>query len=187
VEGRMKKVITIVCVLTLFIGCGSGSVQVKKSPFSQSVEVTYDRWHKVLEGAFDNRRVLYEREIKDGKKGPVKVMLEFAPGFSFDPTSGFSRLDGVVQIATDSKSFKVNIQSLDVLKEVMPAGNGKTIDTGRYFNQKATIYFTPQIEEAILNCKTYLIQVTANGHKTVLAASASELSNLKKFLRAGAE
>ena len=150
-EGRMKKVITIVCVLTLFIGCGSGSVQVKKSPFSQSVEVSYDRWHKVLEGSFDNRRVLYEREIKDGKRGPVKVMLEFSPMlFSFDPTSGYSRLDGVVQIATDGKSFKVKIQSLDVLKEVMPAGNGKTVDTGRYFNQKAYIQFTPQIEEAIL-------------------------------------
>jgi hypothetical protein len=183
----MKKVITVACILSLFIGCSAGSVQVKKNPFSQSVEITYDRWHKVLEGALDNRRVLYEREIVNGKRGPVKVTMEFAPGFSFDPTSGFMRLDGTVQIATDGKSFKLPIQSLDVLKEVMPGADGKTIDTGRYFNQKAHLVFTPEVEKAILNCKSYMILVTAGGQKTVMQASSSELSNLKKFLTAEAK
>ena len=58
---------------------------------------------------------MYEREIKNGQKGKVKVMLHFGPAIAFtrDPTADAITIDPAIIIATDTKSFQVRIESMD--------------------------------------------------------------------------
>lgn len=69
----------LIIMFGILVSCSTGSIAVKDDPFSKETVVTYDKWHKVVEGPLDNLRVKYTRYIKQGISRRSSWSLNSAP------------------------------------------------------------------------------------------------------------
>ncbi len=187
----MKRFFLCSVMFVFVVGCRSFDVVVKDDPFKGSTVVTADMWHEVVEGNIDNRRVLYEKEIKNGK------VLEPTATFNFFllliPIYGTlcEPLGKDAYILCDNKSFKVNINDNKRAQQSGIAGSGNTNASGNY-NASVSSYHTcilsgkitlkPDAQKAILECKTYMLRFYMGSNIVTLKATNAQLTAVKKFL-----
>jgi hypothetical protein len=97
-----KKIIMLFSITTLLFGCGSAfNVLIRDDPFKKSTMVKVEMWHNVVEGYLDNYSMIYEREIKDGKKSPVIVSFKFFASHYFNGKD----LEDKIYLLIDDRSF----------------------------------------------------------------------------------
>ena len=170
------------------LGCGGFKVLVMDDPFKKTTIVKVNMWHKVVEGYLDNRLIVYEREINQGKKSLTNV------SFTFYATSRFDgkKMEDKIYLLIDGKSFTLPINDIkdDTKTETGMHGVGGPVIHARTYNiSQRYIYgkfqLTPEIEQAILNCKDYSMRVYMDTETTTLRATDNQLDSVKEFLMVG--
>ena len=181
----MRLAISIIMV-SMLLSCASGSITVKDDPFSKETVITYDRWHKVVEGPLDNLRTKYTRYIKQGVKSPVIVELEFRA--MAHPLTGYNAedLDETVTLLIDNESMKVKIQNIKKSSSLyiggMHGGGLSSFNINTINNLYGKFIIPPQAESLLLKSSRFMMRVSTGGKYTVLQATDGQLENIKKFL-----
>jgi hypothetical protein len=182
----MKKIISAVALVSLLAGCSSFKVVVNDDPFKQSTVVTTDMWHKVIDSRMDNRRVLYTKEIKNGRVLDPTVSFEF-----FCIISSFYGYNGEdlktdAVILCDNKNFNVKLFNVKNNKQNNIYVNNYSAGTYQSSTLLADMKLTADVQKAILNCELYQIRFYAGNSPITLRATGSQLDAVKKFLAADA-
>ena len=184
--GFNMRIVILIFLLTSFISCSSGNVSVKNDPFSKETVVTFDKWHKVVEGPLDNLRATYTRYIKNGVKSPIIVELEFRG--NANPIFGYNgdNLDDSVNILIDDNSMKVKLQNTTKNSSLyiggMHTGAISSYNIGTICNLTGKFIIPASAENAILNSKLFMLRVSTAGKYTVLKATSGQLDNIKKLV-----
>lgn len=181
------------------MGCRSFEVVVKDDPFKGTSVITADMWHTVTDfRVFDNQRVLYEKEIKNGRVGTPTAFFLF--NAIVIPMWGYNGedLEQSAYIVCDNNKFKTNI--IGYKKEIRTnvSGSGNTDASGNYHASVSTsrtsvitgkIALTPDIQNAISKCSKYMIRFYLTGgtnSPVTLEATPAQLDAVKKFIAANA-
>jgi hypothetical protein len=182
----MRKIVSAVALASLLVGCGSFKVVVKDDPFKGATVVTADMWHKVLDSSMDNRRVLYTKEIKNGRVMDPTVSFEFFCVISsFTGYNGESLSPNAV-ILCDSRSFNVGLYNVKTNKQNNIYINNYSAGTYQSATLMADLKLSPEIQKAILNCQKYQIRFYHGSTPLTLGTTGSQLDAVKKFLAADA-
>jgi hypothetical protein len=180
--------------LTLFlIGCSSFKVAVKEDPFKGTISVTTDMWHKVIDSKIDNRRVIYQKEIKNGKVMATTVGFEFYAVIANwgDYNYNGETLGNDVYVLCDNKSYKLNIvdankvQQTEVYSSQSKGASGSTSSQVGSVNTcmlTGKITLTPEVQNAIQKCENYMIRFYIGNNTLTLKATPSQLETVKEFL-----
>jgi hypothetical protein len=173
------------------VGCRSFDVVVKDDPFKGSTVVSADMWHTVTDSRLDNQRMLYEKEIKNGKVSIPTVSFQF-----FGIVNAFLGYNGEdigkeVYILCDKNSYKVKINDYRKLVQENVRGQGSTNASGQYSASVKTIHTStmtgkislmPDVQNAILNCNEYMMRFYVGDNPLTLKATSAQLKALKKFI-----
>ena len=162
----MKKFLVLLSLIAVSWGCGaSSSLYLTKDPMTDVAVVTLDLAHQTIEGDLQNYQAQYSRKLHEKTAEPASLLLHFY-GYSgeqkFDET-GVIRIDGAL--------FNVKV------------ADSTAYDSNRSRIISCRIIFTPQIEQAMLNCSKLLVRLTSLYKNTTLQASAEDLAQIKKFLK----
>jgi hypothetical protein len=181
----------LIIMLSFIVSCSTGSIAVKDDPFSKETVITYDKWHKVVEGPLDNLSTKYTRYIKQGIKSPVIVELEFRA--LAHPMSGYHAedLDDNATILIDDVSIKVKIQNIKRNSSIfiggMHGGGMSSFNINTINNLYGKFIIPPDGERLLLNSKRFMLRVSTGGKFTVLKATDGQLENIKKLLSVSIE
>lgn len=182
----MKKLVSAVALVMVLTGCGSFKVVVNNDPFKQSTVVTVDMWHKVVDSRMDNRRVLYTKEIKNGRVLDPTVSFEF-----FCVINSFYGYNGEdlkpeATVLCDNKNFNVNLFNVKNNKQSNIYVSNYSAGTYHSSTLLADMKLTLDVQRAIMNCESYMIRFYAGNTPITLKATGSQLDAVKKFLAADA-
>jgi hypothetical protein len=188
----VKQFCCILIIFVLLTGCGF-KVVVKDDPFKRASVVTADMWHKVIDSKIDNRRVLYQKEIKNGKASLTIVGFEFQAlimnGFGHNYNG--ENLGNEVYILCDDKSFKLNLVDGNKVQQTHVSSSQSTGVTGKTSTQVGSsssciltgkITLTPEVQNAIQKCDNYMIRFYTGNNTLTLKATPSQLETVKNFL-----
>ncbi len=191
----MKRFFIYLILFSFIIGCGrSFQVIVKDDPFKKTKVVKVEMWHDVIDGSLDNTATVYNRDIKNGKKLPVIINMEFQSGKMSVGGDQGGKLDKKAYISVDDKNFNVKLKDIVSEKktdyygrETYTGGTTSTINVNaqNWKQLKCKIKLTPAIEEAIINANKYLIRIYYGGNPTTLQATPDQLAKVKEFLQYG--
>jgi hypothetical protein len=189
----MKKIsLIIISIIFSTTIAWSEKVEVKNDQFTKAKVVTLDTWHKVKEGQLDNTRILYEKEIANGK--PATPVAKFEFRIVVDPmhSYGGEDLDPIAYVLIDDASFKITLvdrkktiqdqvgSNLMEVEGKFPS-NIKTIHTAFL---RCNIVFTPEMIAKIATAEKLKIRVSTNGNATVMEATKKQLKLVKEFFAA---
>jgi hypothetical protein len=188
----VKQFCSISIIFLLLTGCGF-KVVVKDDPFKQVSVVTADMWHKVIDSKIDNRRVLYQKEIKNGKVTTTTVGFEFFAvitnwmGYNYNGET----LGNDVYVMCDNKSYKLTIVDANKVQQTHVTSNQSTDASGKTSTHVGSanscmltgkITLTPEVQNAIQECENYMIRFYIGNNTLTLKATPSQLETVKKFL-----
>lgn len=191
----MKRFLVFLVLFVFVVGCRSIEVIVKDDPFKKATTVTADMWHKVMDSRIDNQRMLYEKDIKNGRVSIPTVSFQF---YSIvHPFWGYNGEDlkKDVILLCDNTSFKANIADYRKLLQENVSGSGSTNSSGHYSASVSTVhtstmtgklFLMPDVQKAILNCKEYMVRFYVGSNPLTLKATPDQLEALKKFIAADA-
>jgi len=200
----MKKVVSVLSVCLLFIGCASNMV-VTDNPYTHETDLKYENTHKVIEGKLDNKKACYSRHIKNGKKTPI--VLELGLYAMADPMPGVKNiytgyngedLDETAYVLINETSFPVKLMDRQNNKNRSYHGYEQgygyaygsqgtytgTVSIGGYTQCQlaAKIVFTPEMEKALAGAEKMTIRMTTGGIPTILKASSGQLEKIKELI-----
>jgi len=185
-----KKIIMLFISSVFLLGCGSGfNVLVRDDPYKKTTMVRVEMWHKVVEGYLDNQSMIYEREIKDGKKFPVIVSFKFYASSYFND----KEMEDKIYLLIDNESFSLPVTDKKIETKIKTKMKGFTSGKVMVGSARTTesryIYgrfqLTPEIEKLIIGCNNYSIRVYMDTENTTLKALDGQLKAVKQFLVAG--
>lgn len=188
----MKSLLWIPIVSLFFAGCGF-KVVVSNDPFKKATVVTADMWHKVIDSKIDNQRVIYQKEIVNGKISKPTVSFEFSAAIG--DMVGYhyhgEPLGNDVYVLCDANNFKVKLLDNNIItsthfgrqENTDSKGNVNTVvNIGHSGYLSGKIILTQDIQQAILNCANYQIRFTVGNNYITLNATSSQLKAVKEFL-----
>jgi hypothetical protein len=184
-----KKILFFFFIAAFLFGCRSFNVLVTDDPYKKTTVVKVEMWHNVIEGYLDNQSMIYEREIKDGKKLPVTVLFKFYASSYFN----VKEMEDTIYLLIDDKSFSLPVTDKKVdtkIKTKMKGATSGNVWSGSaHTTESRYIYgkfqLAPEIENLILNCNNYSIRVYMDTETTTLKATDSQLKAVKQFLTVG--
>jgi len=186
----MKK-ITLIIISIIFSTtlAWSEKVEVKNDQFTKAKVVTLDTWHKVKEGQLDNTRILYEKEIANGKSTTPVAKFEFR--IVVDPlrSYGGEDLDPIAYVLIDDASFKITLDGRQKTIQDQVQGGGmtfgsnyrSTIQTIQTAFLRCNILFTPEMIVKIATAENLKIRVSTNNNATIMEATKKQLKLVKEF------
>jgi len=191
----MKRILAFIFLVVFLAGCRSFDVIIKDDPFKKATTVTADMWHKVIDSKIDNQRMLYEKNINNGKVSIPTVSFQFYA--IIHPVWGYNGedLEKQVIILCNNNNFKVNIAEYRKLDQRNVHGSGNTDAVGNYSASVNTLYTStitgkfllmPDVQNAILNCKEYMIRFYFGNTPLTLKATSEQLVAVKKFISTNA-
>ena len=150
-------------------------------------------WHKVTDSKIDNRRVLYQKEIMNGKVMSTTVAFEFfaviASGYGYNYSG--ETLGDDVYVMCDNNSYKISIVDANKTKQTQVFSSQSTDASGKTSTQVGSansctltgkITLTPEVQNAIQECENYMIRFYIGNNTLTLKATPSQLETVKKFL-----
>ena len=185
--------IILLALSFLSTGCSRFPVVVNRDPFKDGVTViTDDMWHTVTDSRIDNTRVLYYKYIKNGEVSEPIVTFEFVA--KIDPYyydyHGES-LNPEVYILTDNAQFTEKLIVNENLKQDMEMSryyySHVRIRTDSWHMLIAKIKLTPEIQQAIIKTKKYMIRFYLGDNPLTLESTPNQLDSVKKFLVTGGD
>src|SRR3990172_3165723 len=152
----MKKIFILSFLIMINANCYY-SLQKTPDTVTGATIVTLDIWHKAIEGNLYNYLTRYTKKITNGKSEPTRIFLQFY-NYYYEP-----KLEENAIIQVDNVNFNVKLTDAVANK------------VGRNDMLSGTIILTPQIEQATMNCKSFLIRVSVANKNTTLKPNDKKL------------
>jgi hypothetical protein len=187
----MKHLFAFLFMALFLFSCRTFEVVIKDDKYKKATIVSVDMWHKVIDSRIDNQRVIYEKEINNGKVSIPTASFFFSA--TINPVWGYNGEDIEKEaiMLCDDKNINVKFMDYKRTNESTVIGSqsydtrGNPIGAANRVNSSlmsGKIFLTPDIQKAIKNCKSYSMRFYVGHNPLTLQASPEQLAAVKKFL-----
>ncbi len=191
----MKRFIVFSILFLFLLGCRTFDVVVKDDNYKKATIVSADMWHKVIDSRIDNQRVLYEKEIKNGKVSIPSVTFIFSA--TLNPVWGYNGEDILKDVILLCDNKSINVKLMDYKKVIQntsigaqsydttgkPIGATNIVSSGMLSGK---VFLTADIQKAIMKCQSYSMRFYVGSNPLTLQATPEQLAAVKKFLQVDA-
>jgi hypothetical protein len=183
----MKKILLFSSIIILFNSCSS--IKIVKDPFKNSTVVTMDMDHNAHIEGF-TKTVLahggeYSREIKEGKKHPITVIIKLVA------STNIISLSNEAYVKIDDKTMKLELSDIQTGTNVssgqstqLNIKSGKmqqvtTVSSSNVLSGK--LILTNEAEDLILKAKTLQYRLYFQSDPIDIKVPPSQLEKIKEF------
>lgn len=190
--GFMKRFFALFIIALVIAGCRSFTVVIKDDQFKGARVVTLDIYHKVIESYFNNTRIIYSKDIKEGKISDPEMAMDFWASTAYGYNYHGDDLSEKAQLLIDGTVFQVKLYDrknvkathFDLSRSYGGMSSGIAISSSYTSTLSAKLRLTPDIQQALARATEYKIRIYAGDTIVTMKAESSQLEAVKLFIAA---